>query len=199
MSEYLTKLRDGAYACLNNAKRLLEDAQVLFERNSYLSCFLLSQLSLEELAKGFQLIEKQLKKEIFTREEWNSLTKYRNSHVKKLKYLQEVEDQWTEECIRGMMNLSYIELLRQIVSKVSWANNLDEYRAKISRAFYNFRLDSLYLDYDWEKKQWIEPANHPIFDGVFIDENICIFSIRRAENLLQVLMAKLQTKNEEQK
>jgi len=107
-SECVTDLRTGAETCLINAKGLLEDAQLLFARRSYQSCFLLSQLSLEELAKGFALIEKHLKGEIFSKQEWKGLTKGKHAHVKKLKYLQEVEDKWTEECMGKKKNLSYI-------------------------------------------------------------------------------------------
>lgn len=195
-SEWLTDLREGAKTCLVNAKRLLEDAQLLFGRRSYLSCFLLSQLSLEELAKGFALIEKHLKGEVFSKQEWRVLTKNRWAHVRKLKYLQEVEDKWTEECV-GKKSISYIETLHQIVSKVSWANNLGEYREKISKVHYQWRINSLYVGYDFEKKDWIEPSTHPIFDGVTIGFLNCRMNIIRANYLSQALMAKLEMEGSE--
>jgi len=191
-NEFLTNLKEGAEACLNNAKRLLKDAQILFEAKSYPSCFFLSQLSLEELAKGFMLIDKHLNKKVFTRKEWKSVTTRGRAHVKKLKYLQEVEDTWTDQVAKGM----YLEILQKIVSKVDWANTLEEYREKLSEAVYKqWRLPSVYVDYDWERKTWIEPSKHPIFDGIFMDENICRYNVRRVEHLLQILKTKLCTKS----
>jgi len=199
-SECLTDIKKGAEACLNNAKRLLKDAQILFEKKSYLSCFLLSQLCLEELAKGFKLIDKHLNKENFSREEWKKLTGGGQAHVEKLKCLQEVEDAWTDQATKGM----YLENLQKIVSKVNWANNLDDYREKLSEAVYKrWRLPSVYVDYDWERKQWIEPSKHPIFKEISIEEreygtineNICRSNLIRAERLSQILMNKLHTKN----
>jgi len=196
MSECLDDLKRGAKACLVNAKRLLEDAQLLLPKRSYLSCFLLSQLSLEELAKGFALIEKHSKGETFSKQEWEDLTKKRYAHVNKLRYLQEVEDRWTEECI-GNKNISYIETLGQIASKVSWASNLDEYREVISRVHYQWRLNSLYVGYDFGKNDWIEPSTHPIFNGVTIGFLNCRMNIIRATHLSQVLKAKLEEKGSE--
>ena len=72
--KYLTNLLEGAFACLNNADRLLEDAGTLFYKSRFLSCFLITQLALEELAKGFKLIEKHSKNKKLSKEEWKSLT-----------------------------------------------------------------------------------------------------------------------------
>ena len=92
----LTNLKEGAKLCLANSQRLLDDAETLFYKERYHSCFLLGQLCLEELAMGFKLIEKEKQKEHFTENEWAEITK-RQAHKKKLVYLQEVEDKWKEE------------------------------------------------------------------------------------------------------
>jgi AbiV family abortive infection protein len=177
---------------LDNAIRLLEDTRVLFGERSYLSCFLLSQLSLEELAKGFALIGKHLKKRAFSKVEWKNLTIGKKAHVSKLKYLQEVEDKWTEEVTRKLgPELSYHEVLKKTVKKLPWAKSVDEYRKKMSESYYNWRLDASYVEYNWKSKQWMEPLKHPVFDSIFIDE-ICMNTIKRAEFLSQVLRARLK-------
>jgi len=87
LNEYLADLETGSKICLNNSQRLLNDAETLFyEKKSYLSCFLLTQLCLEELSKGFLLIEKAKKKERLDLKEWQRFTKG-NAHRIKLNYL----------------------------------------------------------------------------------------------------------------
>jgi AbiV family abortive infection protein len=193
MVEHLTELREGAFMCLDNANRLLEDAETLFFKSRYLSCFLLTQLALEELAKGFKLIEAHSKNREFSKEDWKNLTWKRKGHVNKLKYLQEVEDKWTAEVARGLgPKLDYFQLLKKIASDLPWAGSVDKYRKKMSKARYDWRIKSLYVDYDWKNKRWLEPLKQPIFNGIFINEIICNADILKAKNLSGVLKAKLQ-------
>jgi len=173
--------------------RLLEDAETLWVSKGYPSCFLLTQLALEELAKGFKLIQKHSKNKKFSKEEWENLTGKLKAHVNKLKYLQEVEDKWTTEITRGLRpELDYSQLLKRIVSKLPWAGSVDEYRKKMSQAHYNWRIKSLYVEYDWENRQWLEPLKQPIFNGIFIDEIICRAEISKAKHLSSVLLGRLQ-------
>jgi AbiV family abortive infection protein len=193
MVEYLTELRKGALVCLDNADRLLEDAETLFAQRSYLSCFLLTQLASEELAKGFKLIEKYSKNKKFSKEEWEQLTSKPKAHVDKLKYLQEVEDKWMAEVTRGLgPELDYSRLLKKIAADIPWAGNVDKFRKKMSRAHYDWRIKSLYVDYDWTKKQWLEPLTQPIFNGIFIDGVICNADILKVKHLSSVLKSRLQ-------
>jgi len=192
LSEYLTNLLEGAFACLNNAERLLDDAKTLFEKSRFLSCFLITQLSLEELAKGFKLIEKHSKSKKLAKEEWRNFTESRKAHVYKLKYLQEVEDKWTAECAGKIFGDSdYFGLLKNIARDLPWAGSVDKYRKEMSKAHYSWRIGCTYVDYDWVTKKWIEPSKQPVFDGIFIDEIICNSDIMKTENLMAVLRAKL--------
>jgi AbiV family abortive infection protein len=192
VAEYLTELREGACACLENANRLLEDAKTLFWRSSFLGCFLLTQLALEELSKGFKLIEKYSKNKKLSKEEWKNLTGNRKAHINKLKYLQEIEDKWTAGCARGLgPEFDYFQLLKNIAVDLPWAGSVDKYRKEMSKAHYNWRINSIYVEYDWATKQWIEPSKQPIFDGIYMDGIICNADIMKAENLSAVLRAKL--------
>ena len=100
MAEYLTDLVKGARACLDNADRLIEDSEILFYENSFLSCFVLVQLALEELAKGFLLIKKQSRNKKFSKEDWKRLKEKSKAHKMKLTISEDALDQWTAEVVR---------------------------------------------------------------------------------------------------
>jgi AbiV family abortive infection protein len=189
--KYLTNLLEGAFACLNNAERLLEDARTLFYKSRFLSCFLITQLALEELAKGFKLIEKHSKNKKLSKGEWKSFTKSYKAHAYKLKYLQEIEDRWTAEIAGKIWNSDYFGLLKKIAGNLPWAGSVDKYRKEMSKAHYNWRINCTYVGYDWVTNKWTEPSKQPVFDGIFIDEIICNSDLMKAENLKAVLGAKL--------
>ena len=90
---YVTDLKEGVNLSKNSAERLLQDAQVLFDRGKYVSSFLLSQLSLEEPAKAFKLIDKHLKGKTFSKKEWED---FALSHDEKIKYIESVIDFWMQ-------------------------------------------------------------------------------------------------------
>jgi AbiV family abortive infection protein len=173
----LNNLMEGAEICLANSKRLLDDSKALFYGNSNLTCFCLTQLCLEELAKGFKLLEKEKKREQFTEDEWKEITTKGKVHRKKLEYLQEVEDKWTKECIG---------------SRISWDTTTPkEDREKQAESLYNWRMTCLYVNYDFDERQWINPLVNPVFHGTPVYHTECITLISRAKTLLQVLASKL--------
>lgn len=131
----LVDLQVGADNCLRPAIMLLEDAEVLLKKEGYLSCFVLSQLALEELAKGHMLITKHLKKETFSRKEWESLTRGKAAHLNKLAIIQEVEEKWIGPDLFAAVGK----------------------QKEVAKYLYDIRYGILYVDYDFEKKQWIDP------------------------------------------
>ncbi len=172
----LTNLKEGAKICLSNSQRLLDDSKALFYGNSYLTCFYLAQICLEELAKGFKLIEKEKKRESFTEEEWDKITRGK-AHKRKLEYLQEIEDKWEEECMG---------------SEVLWDTNTpQEDKEKQAKSLYNWRMDSLYVNYDFDRCKWINPLVNPVFRGTPVYHTECVTLISRATTLLQVFAAKI--------
>jgi AbiV family abortive infection protein len=195
-SECLTNLDIGARMCLENANRLLEDAEALLKKGSYPSCYLLSQLALEELAKGFKLIVKHLKGEIFSKKDWKNLTKGREAHVKKLEYIQKVRHELVEKSLAGTG--VHIKTWQDMIwgKQVSLAD-LGKYRKEASKALYTFRIDSLYVNYDFEKKQWTDPRNHPILSGASMDAKFCLPNIAMANFYSQVLMKLLKDRKKE--
>jgi AbiV family abortive infection protein len=171
-------LEVGSKACLINAERLLNDAKTLFyDKASYLSSFLLTQLCLEELSKGFLLSEKASKKEALNEKEWEKFTKG-NAHKIKLTYLQEIEANWIKDCLAGD------ESMNQYLNK-------EEHWIAQSKMYYNWRMNSLYVDYNFDEKKWIEPSKFLIGGKFSIDEIICMAGLQRAEHLASVLAAKI--------
>jgi AbiV family abortive infection protein len=195
---YVSELTEGATLCLVNSERLLNDAKILlYEKNSYLSCFLLTQLCLEELAKGLKLMEKEEKKELFSEKEWKEITKGK-AHEKKLEYLEKVEDNQLNEYLAGTdWNRFSTENMKELEKKIiksKQANSLEEYKRTQIRLLYQWRLDCVYVDYDFDKRQWIDPLAK-IVEGSFIEMRVvCNADITRAESLTDTLKSKLKNR-----
>lgn len=186
-TEVLNNLVQGATVCRNNARRLIDDAETLFSKGSYLSCFLLSELALEEIAKGFKLLEKHIEKKEFSRLEWKDWTGSAKAHAKKLKFAHEVDDEWLKKVLK-YHRISYKEFLNGFLKNFPWAKNIDDYWEKTSTAYYDFRLDSLYVDYDFEKKQWVDPTESEIAK----EPNLSFQGLVWAKHLLSIYEDALQ-------
>ena len=161
----LVDLQVGADNCLRPAIMLLEDAEVLLKKEGYLSCFVLSQLALEELAKGHMLITKHLKKETFSRKEWESLTRGKAAHLNKLAIIQEVEEKWIGPDLFAAVGK----------------------QKEVAKYLYDSRYGILYVDYDFEKKQWIDPMRDQVINGMSVDAKLCFPNISRVRLHLQLL------------
>jgi hypothetical protein len=131
---------------------------------------------LEELAKGFKLVEKEEKRETFTKNEWKEFTG-KDGHKKKLEYLQEVED----------------NLNKDLLVPEQFATSSEEDRKKHAEFLYSWRMDCLYVGYDFDKKQWINPLINPVIEGAPVYYTECNYLLSRATTLLQVLSGKLHT------
>lgn len=170
------RLKKGAGECLQNAQRLLEDAKILFyENGSYPSCFALIVLSMEEMAKASKLNDYCQRNEEMSKEEWEKFTD-KKAHLNKLLWMQQKDMNWISEVTK-----LYEESLRKIASQVEWAKDVKEFHRKIASVLNNWKLSSLYVDYDFGKEKWKTPWATPLTNGVFMDENICLANIKRAE------------------
>lgn len=122
-------LIDGSVHCVKNAKRLSEDAKLLFESKRYSSCVSLAVLALEELGKSFMLLNACEKKQEVGSRDW---PKFR-SHRKKLEFL--------------------IDYLRTDSDDESHKRSLDTI-ANIMSALLEKKMDSLYVDWDGTRGEW---------------------------------------------
>lgn len=171
------RLKKGAEECLQNAERLLKDAQILFyEKGSYPTCFALIMLSMEEMAKASKLSDYCQRNEDMPKEEWKKFTRSKKAHINKLLWMEQKDMSWISE-ITGL----YEENLRKIASQVKWAKDLEDYHRKIASVLHYWKLDSLYVEYDFDKEKWNNPLSTPIIDGIFMDEIICQANMLKAE------------------
>lgn len=190
----LTNLNQGAAACFDNAKRLVDDAELLFQNKRCLSCSLLSELAEEEMAKAFKLLEKERKKAVFSRKEWEGFTRGAKAHRKKLLYIRDVYNRWLKKTLKSG-GASYKEFLEDYFDEYSFSladltkmlKEMDEMQAGTN---YDFRLQALYVQYDFEEKKWTNPsrwvfANDPQYSSRLLGW---------AKDLLSILDADLRRK-----
>lgn len=152
---FLTDLIIGAEYCLENSERLLSDSQSLYDKRSSANSFLFLQLSLEELAKGFKLMEKQSESKTFSRKEWELFSRSGKAHRLKLEYLQVARDGFAAESLKEV-GVRLDELLEKMATRRGY-RNYEEYRKKVAGVLFDFRLRNLYVDYDFGKRCWTKP------------------------------------------
>jgi AbiV family abortive infection protein len=174
-SDRIADIREGIMLSKNNAERLLQDAHVLFENGKHVSSFLLSQLSLEEEAKAFRLVQKQLKGKTFSKKEWKD---FAYSHEEKLKYIQQVIDELDADMVKRSTGIDFWQVLKKMYQGTG-EKNLQDHRKKVSRDLLKFKNTRLYTDYDFQKRSWT--------DADQIDPVSSLRSKIMAERLLEYL------------
>ena len=127
----IERLMDGSLLCIKNASRLAYDAEILFKSRQYSSCILLAVLALEELGKGYMLMFHYEKRQDITSDIWNRDFK---SHKKKLEIIGE----------------AFKKATNNDPAKKEAFERLSGFLFKMSK----IKLESLYVDWDEEKKQW---------------------------------------------
>ena len=125
------KLMDGSLLRIKNASRLACDAEMLFKSKQYSSCILLAVLALEELGKGYMLMFYYGKRQDITSDIWNKDFK---SHRKKLEIIGE----------------AFKKATNNDPAKKEAFERLSRFLFKMSK----IKLESLYVDWDKEQKQW---------------------------------------------
>jgi hypothetical protein len=123
----------------------------------------------------------------------SGFTKGSRAHLVKLEYLYKVDDDWLANIAKGM-GLGYKEIEKGILANTK-ASDMEEYRKGVAKRYFNFRLESLYVDYDFDKKEWVDPQKNSIIN----DPVICLQGLIRAKHMLQILRALLFRKEKEKK
>lgn len=189
-TEYLSSLNIGASACYVNAERLIRDAECLFYDNHYLSSYFLSELSLEEIAKGYTLLRWISRRKKITRKDWETLKIGARAHVNKLKIAREADDKWLREVTKNL-ELDYNKIQKGMLSQFTPnARNIDEFRTARAKDFYELRMKSIYVDFDFEKKEWLDPASL----GISSDGTFSLQRMMYAKHMLSVLGTHLRGK-----
>lgn len=184
----VTDMVNGATLCMENADRLLQDAWNLFYRGKHSSSFMLSQLSIEEQAKAFILIEKHIRKEPLPENEWEKYTKG-SAHSLKLQYIQKVIDDF-EASTLASIGIDYNQILEK--RSISQGMNINEYRKRLSEDLKKYRFAIMYVEYDFKNMKWKEQTQ--------TDQVFSLRSAMNADLLLKILRNKLsmlETRGEE--
>ncbi|HXV38190.1 MAG TPA: AbiV family abortive infection protein [Nitrosopumilaceae archaeon] len=115
-----SELKKGVELCLNNGKRLLDDAKLLQKNKKFASAIPLYIISYEELNKGLFLEEHLFSKEDISDTEYKEVFTS-HSHLKKLKIQYEVKKKTIEEMDDIEFN-NYEEMSNKIGS-IWWGTN----------------------------------------------------------------------------
>ena len=122
-------LIDGSIHCVKNAKRLSEDAKLLFESKRYSSCVSLAVLALEELGKSFMLLDACEKKQEVGSRDWRKF----KLHPEKIKFL--------------------IDYLREDSDDESHKRSFNEI-ANLMSVLLKKKMNSLYVDWNGTREEW---------------------------------------------
>jgi AbiV family abortive infection protein len=142
------KLLKGAEICLKNAKRLLEDANILSREGRYPSGHILAMLSHEEVAKAFFLLDFYERGEDLSKKQWEKITKGR-AHSQKLELIQRKEIEWIDKLLE---------------EETKWTKDFSESLGKLARAEQVMKERLTYVDYSFPKQEWMDPEKEPAAD-----------------------------------
>lgn len=110
------------------------------------------------------------------KEEWKKFTKNKKAHINKLLWMEQKDTSWISEITK-----LYEENLRKMASQVEWAKDLEDFHRKIASVLHHWKLNSLYVEYDFDREKWNTPLATPLINEVFMDEIICRANILKAE------------------
>ena len=143
------RLKKGASLCLRNSGRLIYDAGHLFRAKSYSSSILLAIYSIEEAGKALLCLDYFQRGRDVTEECWRYEFK---EHV--FKIFKTYEGMFQEAINRDPLD----NMLRQIAKKVQWAGDQNTFYKALSKTLNDWKKQSIYMDYDFKKGEWIEPT-----------------------------------------
>lgn len=139
----LNNVQMGIELSLENAKRLLEDAKLLFENKRYASAVSLGALSLEELGKAVLLLNELTQKRDISASAYKKIFRSREAHIEKFK----APFKYAE--LYGFKSVGYVE--KQRINKLIDAFSKD-FNLRKQRGFY----------VDWIKGKWWSPVKLPL-------------------------------------
>ena len=123
---------DGFMVCLKNARRLSQDAKLMFNNNRYSTCIHLAVLALEELGKTYMLLLAASKNQVITERTWN---KEFRVHQQKLATVVECLETFSENDSAKAKQMR--EKLKIFLNEIS-----------------RLKMEAMYVDWDSTKKQW---------------------------------------------
>jgi AbiV family abortive infection protein len=156
-----TELEEGINLSIENAERLIKDAEILYENNRYSSASYLSIVALEEEGKASILLSKLLEHTDISKKYWNEKIASGRSHRKKLIAVQET--------------ISNYGKLKMKAGEERWKQ---VHLTDLAEIFLKHKDDSLYVDWDFETRKtqitgkWKSPLRDMLIEGFpLVDEN----------------------------
>lgn len=146
----VSELKKGIELCLNNGKRLLDDAKFLQENKRFASAIPLYIISYEELNKGLFLEDHLFSKEDISDKEYKEVFTSR-SHLKKLKLQYEIKKKTIDEMDDAEFN-NYEDVSNKIGS-IWWGTNRQTALMSCNNAlttlgkFNELKKNFFYVDY----------------------------------------------------
>jgi len=134
---YREYLQEGIEKSIQNAERLLYDAEKLHETERFSSSFLLSCLSLEECAKAHMIWQRKFYKKPIFEKEWNRARAPFKSHLFKLEEVQ--------------------HMLDYIAKVVDDSGSFERFQKKHAKRLQRSKEANTYVDYNFLKKEWKTP------------------------------------------
>lgn len=171
------KLDEGISMCLANARRLLNDANLLHERGRHSSARVLAMYSWEEAAKAKFILECKQDGTNISMRQWrkNALL-----HVRKLDKVQELMDIHSE----------------RIFNEEGWEIELrEEYGEKDhSVELKEGREGMIYIDFDFQENRWVSPESHFVLTGDAATDSEEVIGI--AERCIEAVRLEIELEEE---
>jgi AbiV family abortive infection protein len=167
------KLDEGITLCLTNAERLLNDARLLHENGRHPSGIVLAMYSWEEVAKAWFILSCKEETKNITLNQWRRKAAL---HI------------WKLDNVQTLMNIhsspifpedDWEVMLREQYGEKDHSVELKETRERAT-----------YVDFDFQKGQWVSPESRNVFGGD--GEAYCTEVIRIAENCLSAVREEMQ-------
>jgi AbiV family abortive infection protein len=147
------KLVEGAELCRDNAVMLATTAADIFDEHPVVGSFL-SILALEEVGKGICLLKKHETGNDLEENEWNELAKWGCAHERKLKAV--------DVALRDPYSLLKPHDLSVQLEQIK---DLDDQAYALAREVQHLKLAYLYVDWDRETAEWIQPISRQVYDS----------------------------------
>lgn len=152
------ELEKGIKLSIENAERLIKDAEILYDNNRYPSASYLSIVALEEEGKASRLFSRLLDHKDISRKNWEEKIM---DHRKKMIAIQET--------------ISKYRKLRIKVGEERWKQ---VHLTDLAEYFLKYKDDCLYVDWDFETRKtqitgkWKSPSKDILIeDFPLVDEN----------------------------
>jgi len=145
-----TKLKEGYKLSIENAKRLLKDAELLFDAGSFPSAGSLVLAAEEEAAKAVMCIDSSKICQNVTYNEWKKKFKW---HISKLAESMKM---------RGY----YYKMIHSFLGEV-WTK--EEFHRQYGEISERMREGCLYVDWDLQNGEWKLPLKPPTLNKEYVE------------------------------